>query len=120
MIDKTTVTIPDTSGQDNHVKVEINAFSDDNVVRLTLAGKTSIVDIKDLYSLALLLGTPEQQERMLSFNKVKLHKYSRQHKVKTTKALKKGDEIVVNCEIDVDATVSEAMRNGLLTPVNPI
>jgi len=106
-------TIPDLTGQ-NDVKFEINwREMDKDVVRIEIGGKKSVVKLADLYKVVFDIVGPEEQSDLLPVRKTTIRKYIRQHRIRAGKNIKKGDEMVVNCEIDVPLTVEEGLRKDV-------
>ena len=80
----------------------------------TLGGKCVIIRLDELYALIFSLVDMNQKADMLPIRQTQIRKYIKQHRVKVGKNLQKGDEMVVNCEIDVPLTVTEGLRREVI------
>lgn len=88
----------------------------DDLMEFKVGDETSLVSRKDLYSLVFALGDNVTQDALMPVRQTKVHKYIKQHRVKVKKHLKPGDEVVVNCEIDVPITIEDGLK-GLVNRV---
>lgn len=82
-------------------------------IKLKMGEHTAVVSLQDLYSFVFLACDEEQQSQLLPVRQTTIHKYVKQHRVIAKKNIKRGEQIVVNCEIDVPITVAEGLT-GLL------
>lgn len=110
--EQTTLTLEDQS-KNNNIECEIEPKKE--VVKLKLGDKTSYIKMDDIYALALLILTPDKRDLLLPVRQTKITKYMRQHRVKVKNDIKKGQEMVVNCEIDVP-TITENSIKAFLNP----
>lgn len=83
------------------------------------SGNKCAVEKKDLYAFVFMVCNPEQQSELMPVRKTTITKYVRQHRVVAKKDIKKGEEIVVNCEIDVPTVVEEGIY-GMMKNESPI
>lgn len=83
------------------------------------SGNKCLVDKKELYSFVFMISDPEQQSNLLPVRQTTITKYMKQHKVVAKKDIKKGEMVIVNCEIDVPTVVEEGM-SGYIRSKSPI
>jgi hypothetical protein len=105
--------IPDASGH-NDLEVEMN-WNDKthDAVRIKLGDKEAIIKIDDLFGLAYTLASPEQQAELMPVRHTTVTKYFKQHVVKAKRDIKKGDQLIVNCEINVPTVVEDGLRRDI-------
>lgn len=116
MISHNKCSLPDQAKR-NDLNIEI--FPDKTDVKISIKGVDSWVKIKDLYTLVFLLVDDEKREQMMPIKQTTIRKYVRQHRVRLKKDLKRGQEMVVNCEIDVPEIVEYNIK-GLIKKRNPL
>lgn len=105
--------IPDLNGK-HDVGLEVNWRTDlDRVVRISLGDKEAVIPMRELYGFVFVAADAEQQMEMLPVRKTTITKYVRQHKVKAKEAIRPGQELVVNCEIDVPTIVQDGLRKDI-------
>ncbi len=85
----------------------------DEFVEITIGNEISLIKRSDLYGLTFVLGDSATQDALMPVRKTQIRKYYKQHTVKVKKDMKIGDEIVVNCQIDVPLTIEEGL-SGLM------
>lgn len=108
MIDNNTATIEDIING-NDLQFEFDKGNPDIVKIITKEGVESTVRKGDLFQFIFLVGNPEQQKALLPHELRVMTKYIRQHKVRVTKDIKAGDELVVDCEMLVPQVVQEGL-----------
>lgn len=99
-------------GGDN-VEMEINFNSETDAIRVKVGDKTGIISKQDIYPVIFVIADPENQSKLMPVQKTEIRKYIKQHRVKLLKNMKKGEEMVVNCEVDVPLTIEQNLR-GLI------
>ena len=80
-----------------------------STIKMSIGDKEAIIPIAELVGLLLSIGNEEQRDSLMPVRKTEVRKYIRQHKIMAKKNIKKGEFIVVNCEIDVPLTVTEGL-----------
>lgn len=103
--------LPDQSNNRNDLGIEI--FPDKDEVKITLKENKTWIKIQDLYALVFVLVDAEKKEEMMPMKQTTIKKYIRQHRVRLKNDLKRGQEMVVNCVIDVPETVEYHIK-GLM------
>ncbi|RJO60384.1 hypothetical protein C4544_05155 [candidate division WS5 bacterium] len=102
--------IPSVGGG-HPLQLEINWRGDiEDVVRFTINGQTAVIKRQDLFSFMFMTGTPEQQELMTPVRETKIVKHVRQHRVVAKKDIKVGQQLIVNCEVNVPVAVYEGLK----------
>ena len=81
-----------------------------DVVELKVKDITCFVRMDDIYALALLILKPDQKDSLLPVQQTTIRKYFKQHRVKVKKDIKKGQDLVVNCEIDVPLMIEQNIK----------
>lgn len=113
------VTLPDIE-KVNDLMVELNKnqkTTEDRVLVFTMGDKKAYVSFKDLYGMVFVMADEEQQVDLMPARKTTVTKYIKQHVVKLKKSMHAGDNMVVNCSIDVPTTVEEGLT-GILKKKN--
>lgn len=112
---KNKVTLPDAMGV-NDVEMEVNwsPLSTDKV-KVKIGDKEAVIERQDLFMFMFVIAKPEQQDALTPVRVTKITKYFKQHRVKVGKDLKKGEELVVNCSIDVPTTVEQGLRGDIFS-----
>jgi hypothetical protein len=98
---------------------EFDPHNPDSVSIHDKSGNKCTVMKNDLYAFVFMIGDPEQQSELVPVRKTTITKYVRQHRVIAKKDIRKGEEIVVNCEIDVPTVVEEGIY-GMMKNESPI
>ena len=94
----------------NNVVCKVNwAPNEVSTIKMSIGDKEAIIPIAELVGLLLSIGTDEQKDSLMPVRKTEMRKYVRQHRIMAKKNIKKGEFIVVNCEIDVPLTVTEGL-----------
>ena len=114
------VTIPNI-GTGFPLNLEINWVDDINdVVKFTINGHSSIIKRQDLFSFMFVTGTPEQQEQLMPVRETKIVKHFRQHRVVAKKDIKAGEQLVVNCQVDVPVAIYEGLKMDFIRKRNKL
>jgi len=96
------ITIKDKSDGRKDLLFEINLPKmRRDLIKLTLAGVSSFIRIKDLYSICLMLVKSKQIEKLFPIIERKVKKYKRKFELVAQKDIKKGEKIQVIYEVDV-------------------
>lgn len=107
---KNTVKLKDLEGK-NKVIVDINfRETDPEVVKITMGDKFAVVDRKELFGVALVLGKPQEYEELLDSSQkkeVEVVNHTRAITVKATKDIKAGEEVVFNIQYEVPKRIIE-------------
>lgn len=119
-----TTNIADIKDQEgiNDIEFKVNYDKDHkDYVRVTIQNKTSVIKKADLWNFVFSIVKADQQYQMIPVQKVEMEKYIKQHSVKIKNDMKAGDEIFVNCEVNVRKEVADAVRReleeeGIATP----
>jgi hypothetical protein len=67
------------------------------------------VDLKQLYGLIFSLMGPEEQADMMPVRQTTMTTFHRQHRISVKRDIKKGEELVVNCKVDVPTVITEGL-----------
>lgn len=98
----------------NDVEMEVNWNENTGEdIRITIGDKVAVISYDDLYGFILLNSTGEKFSQIAPAQKTLVRKFIKQHTVEVGKPLKKGERVVVNCEIDVPITVVQALQGNL-------
>ena len=95
------------------LEVNWNGYAS-NGVRVKMGSKEAVFKLEDLFGFIFLSVSPEKQSELMPVRKTTITKYVRQHTVEAKKDIKRGEKIVVNCEIDVPTVVEEGLRGTIL------
>jgi len=107
-------TLTDQRGR-HDITVEINKTGEgQQAVEMSVRDKndnkiSSYITLKELYSLIFTLMGPEEQSEMMPVRRTQMTTFKRKHVVMTTKNMKKGEKIIVNCEINVPTVIEEGL-----------
>lgn len=82
-----------------------------DIVVIRVGTEESIVNMKDLYQFVFQCSDENDQMGLIPHRKEEVRKFKKQHVVRAQKDIKKGDEMVVNCEVDIAETVVKGMMN---------
>jgi hypothetical protein len=104
---KNKVEFPTKGG--SKVEMEINFSSDKDKVKIIVDGREGIISKKDLYPFVFVIADEETQSKLMPVQRTTIRKYVKQHRVELLKDMKKGDVMVVNCEVDVPLTVEQGL-----------
>lgn len=85
-------------------------------VQITLGRQKSIIKYSDLFAFMFAIAKPEQQSQMIPVQQELGHQYMKQIRVKLTKDLKEGEEMVVNVPINVPQIIEDSMKEEIKTP----
>ena len=110
------VGIPDKNGSKDELLLEVNwnkAMEGTTNVRVTLGDKSVVVDLKDLFFFVFTAGTQEMQDDLMPVRKTQVYKQIRQHRIVTKRAMKAGEMIIANCEIDIPLSVVDTLKGEL-------
>lgn len=111
MKQKNTAVFEDYSTEKHSIEMEVNWDKTlTEYIKLLFDGKEAYIKRSDLFAMMFVLATPEQQEDMIPVTRKEMKPYERQHRVKVTKDLKEGDELVVNCIVHVPSIIDESIR----------
>ena len=90
---------------------------DIDCVRISLAnGHRRIIKYSDLFGFMFVLATPEQQAKMIPVKQELGYQYMKQIRVKVSKNIKKGEELVVNVPINVPQIIEDSIIKGKKIP----
>ena len=79
-------------------------------VRLTFKGESTKIKMDDLFGFVFVAVDSEKQTDLIPVRHTTVTKYVKQHTIQVKKDMKNGEQIVVNCEIDVPTTVVDALK----------
>lgn len=109
-----TATIEDHSDGKHEIILDVNWDKDlMDYIKLDFDGKIAYIKKSDMFMFMFVLGTPEQQEQMIPVRRDEMKPYERQHRIKLTRDMKEGEELVANCKIHVPSIIDEAIRNEI-------
>jgi len=109
--------LPDQSKNHNNLSVEI--FPDKDEVKLLLGKKEAWIKIKDLYGLVFLMVGDKEKDSMIPVQEIKGDRYIRQLHIICQKDMKKGEELVINYNVDIPKTISYKESNEYNNKDNP-
>lgn len=84
-----------------------------DMVRVHIGDKKAMISYKDLYGFVLLNSAGDDLDKLAPVQQTLVRKFMKQHVVMAQKDIKRGQSLVVNCEIDVPIQVVEALRGDL-------
>ena len=100
----------------NDVGIEINWNQNTkDVVKINIGDKEAVIKMEDLYGFVVMSVSGEKQDNLIPVRQTTITKYIKQHKIMAGKNIKKGEYLVVNCEIDVPRIVEEGLRGSILS-----
>lgn len=91
-------------------------INENDMMTISIEGHTRTFSIADLASLLVATSKKKYFDDFMSDLEAKGNMYKRQHRVRVNKDLKKGDEMVVNCDIFVPQIVKDGQGN--ISPVD--
>ena len=97
---------------DNKPSVLFDVNFDDKLkecVRIHIGKEKRIIKYSDLFEFMFILGSPEQQAKMIPVNQDLGYEYMKQLRIKCKKNMKKGEELVVNVKIHVPKVIEESL-----------
>lgn len=98
----------------NDVEFDVNWDSKNkNSIKMTVAGKISCISKDDLWNFVFTIVKTDQQQKMIPVQKTEFEKYIKQHSVRIKNDMKAGEELFVNCEVNVRQEVADAVRRDL-------
>lgn len=71
------------------------------------------IPAKEIVSLAFFVAKPEFQDHLVHTYEQIVRPYKKQHVVRVKQAMKKGEEIVVNCEVNIPLMVENKIKEEL-------
>lgn len=95
----------------NNLTLAVN-FDDNykDCVKVTLGKMETIVKYTDLFSFMFTLGTKEQQAKMIPVREELGTEYMKTLRIRCTKDMKAGEEIVVHTKIHVPTIIEESIK----------
>ena len=122
--------IKDLYGKKTGVKLEVNWNPDDEnsndckVIKLTLPeGKDYYVKKEEFLSFLWLIGTSEEHTKMIPQNIVTKRRFEGLVKMKATKDIRKGENIVARCfhdlplfEEEIVGRIQDKVNQGVIVP----
>lgn len=93
--------------------LQIRANQTDNwseVLEFKIGDEVSLIKKRDLYGIMFVFADEETQEQLMPVRHTTIRKYIKQHRVRAKKDIKAGEEVVINCEVDVPLTVEEGFK----------
>jgi len=108
------ITIPDVNGK-NDLTIEVNWSSVPEIqgckmFKVEINGQYGIIKAEDLFAILFALGSEEVKEKLMPVRSTTITKYYKQHRVVAKKDIKRGEELVVNCSINVPSVVREGFK----------
>lgn len=100
-----TLTFPSLDG---HKEIQIK--KDGDFVLFTIGSERGKMKITDLYSFGLTVFTPEQLDKIMIEKMIEVTESKRQMKLKATKNIKKGEEIVVTYTQTVPNLITQSCQ----------
>ena len=103
------IQLPAVQGKDLFIRANFN----DNwseVLEFKIGDEVSLIKKQDLYGIMFVFADEETQEQLMPVRHTTIRKYIKQHRVKTKKDIKAGEEVVINCEVDVPTSVEEGFK----------
>ena len=112
------ITLYDKNGK-NDLSIEVNWNDSEEVkdcfaLRLTLGDKQAIINRDDFFSLLMVLGDNKMQDKLIPSRSLKITKYYKQHRVMAKNDIRKGQQVIINCETDVPSLVREGYKFDLV------
>jgi hypothetical protein len=111
---KNIATLTDLKGE-NNIEVEINKGNEaSEVVEMKVKDEEgnwikSVVSIRELYGMIFMLVGPKEQQELLPVRKTEVRVYERQHKIKLSRDMRKGEIVIANCKMDIPLMVEEGL-----------
>ncbi len=99
--------LPDISFEVNYMK------EDENLIKVSIGRIKTIIKKDDLWNMIFTIVEEDKQLKMIPVKKQEMERYIKQHTVRVKKDLKEGEEIFVNCEVNVRKEVADAVRREL-------
>lgn len=114
MINKQNIAILTDTLNNGQVSFEVNWDPNyQDSIRITLGEHQAIIARSQLFEFMFMLATPEQQVDMIPVKKTEMIQYIKQHVVKAEKDIRMGEQIVVNCRVNVPQTIADAIKRKI-------
>ena len=97
------------SGADGTVEFDVSP--DRDIIKMTVGKEKRTFKFIDLWSMTFAIAGPEQQADMMPVRQTEVVTYRRVHNVKLKKAMPAGAIVKVSCEMNVEKTVHEGLKN---------
>lgn len=104
------IIIHDRGNKARDIPCEIN---EDGVTISIPGGETIVVSQQELVTLAFVAAKPEFQDYLVKSTTQEVRVYKKQHTVKVQKDLKAGEEMVVNCEVNIPVLIENRIKEEL-------
>jgi len=85
----------------------------DGIWDITLGGKKATIKQEDLFALVFYAADADQVDKLTPVQNTEVRIYSRVHKIKLKKDMKKGDTVTATCEISVPTIIEQGLK-GIL------
>lgn len=115
MAGKTQLTIEDMEGK-NHLKVFVDWENRHGVptLKAEMGDARAVLNAHDFWSVAFAIASDEEQEKMLITREAATRCFDKMVKIKATKNIQKGDEIVVRVNFTVPEDVLLKLNEDIL------
>ena|SRR3990167_2661514 len=101
-MDKTTLIVRDLDGKnDLKIFIDWDKRKEETVLRAKMGETQALLSGDDLWKVAFVLATEEQQVDMLPINSQATRHFSKLVKIKATKKIKAGEEIVAKVNFSI-------------------
>lgn len=98
----------------NAVQFDVNFDPEyKDCVKITLDGKESIIKYNELFSFMFFLAKKEQQAQMMPVQQELGNEYMKQIRIKCSKDMKEGEELVVNVRVNVPELVESQILKDM-------
>lgn len=82
-------------------------------IRVKIGTDTVKIDRQKLWDFVFAIVKPDMQLQMIPKLKTEMERYYKQHSVELQKDMKKGEKLLVNCEVNVKQEVADAYRREI-------
>ena len=120
---KQRIALPDASGKGNDICADINwnEASKRKYIRFTLGGKTAIVKKDHVLSILFMLGSAEEQDKIISpfIKQTRVTKFTKLVGITTSRDVRKGENINVLLEFSLNPETNKLIiGKGSRTALN--
>ena len=104
----------DMSAARNDVGFEVhwNQGTDDTV-RITIGDKSAVIPYASLYGFVFINSEGEDMNNLMPVKQTVVKHLRKQHRVTVQRNIKRGEQLVVNCEIDIPVAIIQALKGDL-------
>ena len=85
----------------------------DDTVRITIGDKSAVIPYASLYGFVFINSEGEDMNNLMPVKQTVVKHLRKQHRVTVQRNIKRGEQLVVNCEIDIPVAIIQALKGDL-------